>query len=226
MTAETWTLLYTLVPIELLNTLYMVGAASFAAFLLGFPLGILLTVTAPGHIWEHKWIHRCIGLIVNTGRSFPFAILMVALIPFTRLLVGTSIGTTAAIVPLALAAAPFLARMTELALQEVETGLVEAALVMGSTPLQIIHKVLLCEALPGLILGVTATVINLIGYSAMAGMMGGGGLGKVAIQHGYQRFNPEIMAITVVLLIILVQAVQAIGNRLTSTIQQRRGKGA
>ena len=189
----------------------MVACSAFFALLFGLPLGVILTVTSKGHLNEHRLLHQILGFIVNTGRSFPFAILMVALIPFTRWLVGTSLGTTASIVPLTIAAIPFVARIVEGALKEIDKGMIEAAIVMGSTPFQIIKKVLLPEALPALILGMTTTIINLIGYSAMAGTMGGGGLGKVAIQYGYQRFNPFLMSLTVIVLIILVQTVQIIG---------------
>lgn len=225
MTQDTLQLALTLLPLELWNTVYMVLGATLIAILFGLPLGIILTITAPGHLKENRWIHRLLGSVVNVGRSFPFAILMVALIPFTRWVVGTSLGTTASIVPLSIAAIPFLARVTEGALKEVDKGIIEAAIVMGSTPWQIISKVLMPEALPTLLLGITTTLINLIGYSAMAGTMGGGGLGKVAIQYGYQRFNVELMVLTVVLLILIVQGVQVLGNGLANKIYQRRGKG-
>lgn len=213
-----------LVPVELWNTLYMVFFASLFSFILGFPLGIALTVTAKGHLLENPAFNRILGTVVNIGRSFPFVILMVAVIPLTRFLVGTSLGTTASIIPLTIAAIPFVARVVEAALREVEKPMIEAAVVMGSTPRQIISKVLLPEALPALVLGMTTTIINLIGYSAMAGTMGGGGLGKIAIQYGYQRFNVFLIFVTVVLLIILVQAVQWLGNRLAHQINKKRGK--
>lgn len=218
-------LAYTLIPIELWNTIYMVLASTMLAILCGFPLGIILTVTAKDHLKDNPLLHKTLGFVVNVGRSFPFAILMVALIPLTRWLVGTSLGTTASIVPLAFAATPFVARIVEASLKEIDKGIIEAAVVMGSSSWQIISKVLIPEALPSLILGMTTTIINVIGYSAMAGTMGGGGLGKVAIQYGYQRFNPVLMAITVLVLIVLVQAVQVIGHRLFKKIYQIRGKG-
>lgn len=218
-------LAYTLIPLELWNTIYMVLASAVIAIFLGVPLGVILTVTSQGHLRENDTLHNFLGFIVNVGRSFPFAILMVALIPFTRWLVGTSLGTTASIVPLAVAATPFVARVVEASLKEIDKGYIEAAIVMGSTPWQIITKVLLPEALPSLILGMTSMLINLIGYSAMAGTMGGGGLGKVAIQYGYQRFNPVLMAITVLVLIILVQVVQGTGHWLFKKVYHRRGKG-
>jgi D-methionine transport system permease protein len=214
-----------IIPIEFWNTLYMVFCSAVFATLFGIPLGVILTITDKGHLKENRYLHEILGWIVNMGRSFPFAILMVALIPFTRFIVGTSLGTTASIIPLTIAAIPFLARLTEASLKEIDKGIIEAALVMGSTPLQIILKILLPEALASIVLGMTTTLINLVGYSAMAGTMGGGGLGKVAIQYGYQRFNPLLMTITVILLILLVQAIQAIGQAIARNINRKRGKG-
>lgn len=225
MTSDQLQLIWNLVPLELWNTLYMVFCSTLIALLVGLPLGVILTITDRGHLKEQLTIHRILGIFVNVGRSFPFAILIVALIPLTRWLAGTSLGTTASIVPLSIAAIPFVARLVEASLKEVDKGMIEAALVMGSTPWQIITKVLLPEALPSLILAVTMTIINLIGYSAMAGTMGGGGLGKIAIQYGYQRFNVPLMIITVVLLIILVQTIQVIGHLGAKYIQTKRGKG-
>lgn len=225
MTTDQWQLVYTLVPYELWNTLYMVFCSTLIALLVGLPLGVILTVTGRGHLKEHATFHQILGSLVNIGRSFPFAILMVALIPFTRWMIGTSLGTTASIVPLSIAAIPFVARLIEACLKEVDKGIIEAAIVMGSTPWQIITKVLLPEALPSIILAITTTVISLIGYSAMAGMMGGGGLGKIAIQYGYQRFNVLLMVVTVVLLIILVQSVQSLGQAWANHINHKRGKG-
>lgn len=212
-----------LLPIELLHTLYMVAVSAFFAMILGLPLGILLTITGKGHLKEHLHIHNILGSIVNLGRSFPFAVLMVALIPFTRWIVGTSLGTTASIVPLTLAAAPFIARQIETSLKEINAHVLEAAIVMGSSTWAIIKKVLLPEALPSMISGVTTAIINLIGYSAMAGLVGGGGLGQVAIQYGYQRFNTFIMLATVALLIVLVELVQWCGSRMAVRILKKRG---
>lgn len=214
-----------LIPLELWNTIYMVFCSAVLAALFGIPLGIILTITDRGHLKENRWLHEILGSIVNIGRSFPFAILMVALIPFTRWLVGTSLGTTASIIPLSIAAIPFLARLVEASLKEVDKGIIEAAVVMGSTPWQIIMKVLLPEAWASLILGLTTTVINLVGYSAMAGTMGGGGLGKIAIQYGYQRFNVFLMVITVILLILLVQVIQGSGHFIAKQVNRKRGKG-
>ena len=212
-----------LLPLQLWNTIYMVFASAFFAFILGLPLGITLTVTDKGHILENQMLYKILGTIVNIGRSFPFAILMVALIPLTRWLVGTSLGTTASIVPLTLAAAPLVARLVETNLKEVNTHMLEAAVVMGSTSWQIITKVLLPEALPSIISSITLMLVNLIGYSAMAGLVGGGGLGQVAIQYGYNRFNTFIMIATVILLIFLVQLVQWAGNSAVRSILQKRG---
>lgn len=225
MTYDQLHLVWTLVPLELWNTLYMVACSTLIAILVGLPLGVILTITDRGHLKENLWLHQVLGSIVNIGRSFPFAILIIALIPLTRWIVGTSLGTTASIVPLSIAAIPFMARLVEASLKEVDKGIIEAAVVMGSTPWQIISKVLIPESLPTLILAVTTTVINLVGYSAMAGTMGGGGLGKIAIQYGYQRFNVLLMVVTVIILIILVQAIQVIGHACTRHINLKRGKG-
>lgn len=224
MTLENLHLAWKLIPIELWNTIYMVFCSAFFACLLGIPLGVILTITAKGHLKEQLLLHNVLGTIVNIGRSFPFAILMIAIIPFTRLIVGTSLGTTASIVPLTLAAIPFVARVIETALREVEKPVIEAAIVMGSNTWQIITKVLFPEALPAIVLGITTMIINLIGYSAMAGTMGGGGLGKVAIQYGYQRFNTFLIVVTVILLIIIVQVVQWLGVRIAHHINKKRGK--
>lgn len=217
---DLWSLLF----IAFAETLYMVFAATFFALIIGLPLGIILFLTKKGQLKQHLTLHKCLGAIVNIGRSFPFAILMVALIPFTRWLIGTSLGTTASIVPLSIAAAPFIARQVENCLSEVGKEILEATVVMGSTTWQIITKVLLIEPLPMLIQSLTLTIINLIGYSAMAGLVGGGGLGTVAIQYGYQRFNATIMFLTVVLLILLVEVVQTVGNRLSFKLLKKRGK--
>lgn len=221
---ENLQLIYKIIPQELLNTLYMVALSSFFAFLIGLPLGIILRLTDKGGLKENRTLHQTLATIVNIGRSIPFAILIIAIFPFTRLIVGTSIGTTASIVPLTIAAIPFMARVIESALKEIDSQMIEAALVMGSTTKQIIQKVFLPEALPAIINGVTLTIVNLIGYSAMAGLVGGGGLGKVAIQYGYQRFNGFLMLFTLILLLALVEAVQWLGNALSRTIVLRRGK--
>lgn len=214
----------TLIPLELWNTLYMVAVSACIAVLFGVPAGIVLCITDKGGLKEQALVHQSLGAIANVGRSFPFAILMVALIPFTRWIIGTSLGTTAAIVPLSVAAIPFVARIAEAAFKEIEKSLIETAVVIGSSTRQIIMKVMIPESLPALIQGITMTIINLIGYSTMAGTMGGGGLGKIAIQYGYQRFNVFLMVATVLLLIILVQGIQWAGNSLARKIHQQRGK--
>lgn len=207
---------------SLLETCYMVAISTFLSTLLGLPLGVILTVTDKGHILENRTLNNILGNIVNATRSVPFIILMVAIIPLTRILVGTSIGTTAAIVPLTISATPFIARIIEGALKEVEYGVIEAAQAMGATPLQIIKKVLLPEALPAIVLGITLAIISLIGYSAMAGALGGGGLGDLAIRYGYQRFRIDIMIITVVILIVQVQLVQSCGDYLAKRFNKNK----
>lgn len=203
------------------ETLYMVlGSAAFST-LLGLPLGIALHITKPGQVLARPQLSRLLGMVVNLGRSVPFIILMVAIIPLTRLITGTSIGTTAAIVPLTVAAIPFVARLVEGALMEVPAGLVEAAQAMGALPRQIITKVLLPEALPGIINSITITLVTLVNYSAMAGAIGGGGLGDVGIRYGYQRFDPSIMLITVLILVALVQLIQSLGEYLVKRVDHR-----
>ena len=197
---------------SLLETLLMVGVAGLFAVFVGIPTGVALIVTDHGGMLEHPLLNKVLGGVINATRSVPFVILMVAIIPFTRLIAGTSIGTQAAIVPLALAAIPFMARIAENAMREVDPGLITAARAMGATPGQIVRKVLLPEALPGLIAATTVTLVSLIGYSAMAGAIGGGGLGDLGIRYGYQRFLPEVMLAVVVVLIALVQCMQSVGD--------------
>lgn len=197
-----------------LDTLYMVGLSGLVSAALGVPLGVLLYVTRPRQILARPLTNRILGIVTNIGRSVPFIILMVAIIPFTRLIVGSSIGTNAAIVPLTIAAIPFVARLVEGALNEIPPGLVEAAQSMGATPLQIVTKVLLPEAKGGIITGLTITVVTLISYSAMAGAVGGGGLGDLGIRYGYNRFDPLVMLITVVILVVMVQGFQSLGDTL------------
>jgi D-methionine transport system permease protein len=208
---------------SLLETLCMIGASGSLAVVFGVPLGVVLAVTERGGLMENAPLNRALGVVVNATRSTPFIILMVAIIPLTRRIVGTSIGTTAAIVPLFFAALPFMGRVVEGALREVDSGVVEASQAMGATPLQIVLKVLLPEALPGLVSGATLTVISLVGYSAMAGTIGGGGLGDLAMRYGYQRFRPDVMIATVAVLIVLVQGVQSIGDLFVRLIRKRRG---
>ena len=195
-----------------LQTALMVLIACAGAVLLGVPLGVVLLITRPHHLLPCPRLNKILGLITNGVRSIPFIILMVAIIPLTRLLVGTSIGTAAATVPLLIAAIPFVGRLVETALEQVPWGLVEAAQAMGATPVQIIYKVLLPESLPTIVRGVTLTLIALIGYSAMAGVIGGGGLGDLAIRYGYQRFDVTVMILTIVVLILLVQLLQMAGD--------------
>lgn len=203
------------------QTLAMVGVSALGAAIVGIPAGVVLIVTGKGHILENLPLNAVLGATVNIGRSVPFIILLVAIIPLTRLIVGTSIGTSAAIVPLTLSAIPFVAQVSETALREVDPGLIEAAQAMGATPGQIVRKVLLPEALPGLVAGLTITVVSLIGYSAMAGVVGGGGLGDLGIRFGYQRFQPGVMLAVVVVLVVLVQGVQSIGDGLARRLNKR-----
>ena len=203
------------------ETVLMVLASALFSALIGIPLGVALHVTKPGQILARPRLQVLLGTLVNIGRSVPFIILLVAIIPFTRLIVGTSIGTIAAIVPLTVGAIPFVARLIEGALIEVPFGLQEAAQAMGAKPLQIIQKVLLPEALPGILNAITITLVTLVNYSAMAGAIGGGGLGDVGIRYGYQRFDPAIMLITVVILVLLVQLIQGLGDRLVKYVDHR-----
>ncbi|MFG5039129.1 ABC transporter permease [Vibrio cholerae] len=203
------------------QTLYMVAIAGAVGFALGIPLGVILHTTKKEGLLENLPLNRVLGAVVNIGRSVPFLVLMVAIIPVTKLIVGTFIGTTAAIVPLTIGAIPFVARLIESALLEVPTGLVEAAQSMGATPLQIIRKVLLPEALPTILNSVTITLVTLVSYSAMAGTVGGGGLGDVAIRYGFHRYDITIMAVTVVMLIVLVQIIQSIGDALVRSVDHR-----
>lgn len=204
-----------------LETLYMVGVSTFFTVVLGLPLGVLLVITDQKGLASRPLFNQILSVIVNIARSLPFIILLVLAIPFTRLIVGTSIGATAAIVPLSLAAIPFFARVAETGLREVDRGLIEAAQAIGCSTWQIITKVFIPEALPSLILGTALTIISLIGYSAMAGAIGGGGLGDLAIRYGYQRYETNIMIATVVLLILLVQGIQVLGNKFAQKVSKR-----
>ncbi|MFZ3128308.1 MAG: methionine ABC transporter permease [Rhodoferax sp.] len=206
---------------SLWETLAMVTVSGAVGALLGLPLGVYLHLSQPGGLLENPALHRSVGVTVNAVRSTPFIILLVAIIPFTRFITGSSIGTAAAVVPLTVAAAPFVARLIETALREVDHGLVEAALAMGATTRQIVFKVLLPEALPGIVAALTITLVSLTGYSAMAGAIGGGGLGDLGIRYGYQRFLPEVMLAVVVVLVVFVQAVQSAGDALVRRISHR-----
>ena len=203
------------------ETIYMVIVSMAISTAIGIPLGVLLHVTARGEILDAPMLNRTIGALVNAVRSIPFIILMVAIIPLTRLIVGSAIGTTAAMVPLVIASVPFIGRQVETSLREVPHGLVEAALAMGATPMQIITRILLPESIPGIVSQLTTVIIALVGESAMAGAIGGGGLGDLAIRYGYQRFRPDIMIATVVILIVLVQLVQLTGNALAARMNKR-----
>ena len=203
------------------ETVYMVAVSMFIASIIGVPLGVLLHTTDKGQILESLPLNQTVGSIVNAIRSIPFIILMVAIIPLTRFIVGSAIGTTAAIVPLVIASIPFIGRQVETSLKEVPAGLVEAALSMGATPAQIITKVLLPEAMPSIVSQLTTVIIALVGESAMAGAIGGGGLGDLAIRYGYQRFRPEVMLATVVILIVMVQLIQFLGNTLAKRLNKR-----
>lgn len=204
------------------ESIYMVVISTFLSYLVGLPLGVILVATSEGHILENKSVNTVLGSIVNAVRSVPFIIFLILIIPLTRLIVGTSIGTIASIVPLTLAAIPFVARLVETSFKEIEWGLIEAALSMGANAWQVITKVLLPEAMPSLSLGVAITTINLVGYSAMAGIVGGGGLGTLAYYYGYQRYENGIMWITVIVLVVLVQLVQMLGDTLAAKISNKR----
>jgi len=204
-----------------LQTLYMVGVAGIVGFIVGTPLGVILHITKKGGLLENTKFNKVLGAIVNIGRSVPFIVLMVAIIPVTKFLVGTFIGTSAAIVPLTIGAIPFIARLIEGALIEVPTGLIEAAQSMGATPMQIITKVLLPEAMPTIINSITITLVTLVSYSAMAGTVGGGGLGDVAIRYGFYRYDISVMAATIVLLIVIVQIVQSVGDAIVRRVDHK-----
>ncbi|MBC8569757.1 methionine ABC transporter permease [Zongyangia hominis] len=203
------------------GTLYMTLLSTLFAYLIGLPLGILTVITGRNGIKPCRKLNMVLGWIVNIGRSIPFIILIVALIPFTKFVIGRTIGPTAAIVPLVIAAAPFIARLVEQSLEELDSGIVEAAKTMGASNWQIIYKVLLPEAIPSLIRGGSITTITLIGYSAMAGCVGAGGLGDIAIRYGYHRYQSDIMIITIILLVIIVQVIQCIFNLAANKIDKR-----
>ena len=210
---------------SLLQTLQMVAASGLIGSLIGLPIGIFLATSGKGELFPAPALNRVVGLVVNAARSTPFIILVVAIIPFTRLLTGTSIGTTAAIVPLTIATIPFFARLVEAAIREIDKGLIEAARAMGATPMQSVFKVLLAEARPAILLAFTMTIVSLIGYSAMVGAVGGGGLGDLGIRYGYQRCMPDVMLAVVVVLIVLVQLVQSAGDALARSFDKRNRKG-
>ncbi len=205
-----------------LETLYMVFFSTLFSLIMGFPIGILLVITKEGNILEKPKLNKVLEMIINTLRSFPFIILMICLFPLSRIIVGTTIGSTAAIVPLSISAAPFVARMIEGALNEVDRGLIEASSSMGASNSTIILKVMIPETMPHIIHGITVTVISLIGFSAMAGTIGAGGLGDLAIRFGYQRFKTDIMIYSVIVIILLVQILQSFGNYLVYRAKRNR----
>jgi D-methionine transport system permease protein len=197
-----------------LDTLNMLGGATLFTVLLGLPLGVLLFLTGPRQMFEQRALYGVLSLLVNVLRSVPFVILLILMIPLTVLITGTSLGVAGAIPPLVVGATPFFARLVETALREVDRGIIEATQAMGASTLQIIFRALLPEALPGLIAATTVTAITLVSYTAMSGLIGGGGLGDLAVRYGYQRYQPDVMAVTVILLLILVQVLQMVGDRL------------
>lgn len=205
----------------ILETLYMVLVSSALSYVIGIPLGVLVFVTDRNGICQNRVVNFVVGGIINLVRSIPFLILLVAILPFTRLVVGTTIGSTATIVPLVVAAAPYVARMVESSLKEVDGGVIEAAQAMGSSEFQIIYKVILPEAKPSLVVGATISLATILGHSAMAGFVGGGGLGAIATNYGYYRYDSQTMLITVVLLVVIVQIFQESGLRLVNRIDKR-----
>ncbi len=206
-----------------METIYMVFFATIFSVIMGLPLGLLAVVTGRGHIMEMPKLNKVLDILINIFRSFPFIILMILVLPLSRIIVGTTIGATASIVPLSISAAPFVARIVEGAVKEVNKGLLEASKSLGASKREIITKVLLPEAMPSLIHGLIITIISLVGYSAMAGAIGGGGLGDLAIRYGYQRFRVDIMIVSVLSIIVVVQGIQFVGNRLVYNINKKRG---
>lgn len=215
---ELWT---ALIGPGLWESVYMITIAVVFSHILGIPLGIFLVISEPGHIWEKKNLNKVLGFIANLGRAFPFIILLFVLVPFTRLVAGTTIGPTGAAVPLTVAAIPFVGRMVEQSLKEVPWGIIESALAMGASPWQIVTKVLLPESLPSLVLGATITTITLVGYSAMAGVVGGGGLGDIAVRYGYHRRENLELWTAVILILLMVQLTQTVGDSIAKKIDKR-----
>ena len=220
--SEAWQIVLTQFPQAVGDTLYITLLATGVATLIGLPLGVLLVVGQPGGVLPlPKWLLRALDVIINLLRSIPFLILMILVIPLTRAIVGTSVGTTASIVPLIIAAFPFVARLMETACRQVDSGLIEAAQSMGATPLQIIWRVLLPEAVPAIVSGITISLTTVLGYSAMSGMIGGGGLGKIAINYGYYRYKYLVMLFAVIILVVMVQLFQSLGDYLTRRLDHR-----
>lgn len=203
------------------ETMYMVGIATIFTAIIGLPLGILVVLTSPGHLLQNRLVYRVLSILINVFRSIPFIILLILLIPFTRVIVGTSIGVSAAIPPLVVASAPFFARLVEVSLREVDKGVIEMAQSMGANTWQIITRVLLPEARPGIIAGVTITLVSLVGYSAMSGVIGGGGLGDLAIRYGYQRFQTDVSVVTTAIMVVLVQVFQMVGDRFVAYFNRK-----
>ncbi len=224
-TAAFWAEYGVIIVEETWATLLMLSISTFIAYLIGLPMGVVMILTRPQGIRPNKAVNAILGWIINIGRSMPFIILMIALFPFTKLIVGTKIGIKGAVVPLVVSAAPFIARMVETSLSEVDAGVIEAAQSMGASTFQIVWKVYLPEAKPSLILGGSVSLIAIVGYTAMAGTMGAGGLGDLAIRYGHQRFIPSVMWVTVILLIILVQVVQTVFNHLSRRFDKRLDAG-
>ena len=222
MRSLSWEDLWPLLLDGTLDTLYMVALAALFTLLIGLPLGVLLFITRREGVLPAPRLNQLLGSIINVGRSLPFIVLLIALIPLTRVIVGTTLGSTAAVVPITIGAFPFFARIVESALDEVDKGRIEAILSMGGNAWHVISKVLLPEALPALLAGITLTIVMLIGFSSMAGVIGGGGLGDLAIRYGYQRFNDQVMIGTVVILVAMVQLVQSTGDRLVRRLAHRR----
>ncbi len=216
-----WTQYGDLLMVGLRDTLVMTILSTFFAYVLGLPMGVLLNITQPHGIWPKKWVNRILGWIVNVGRSLPFIILMIAVMGFTKLLVGTKIGVRGAIPPLVISAAPFIARMVETSLAEVDAGVVEAAQSMGASVPQIVRKVYLPEAKPSLILGASISLITILSYTAIAGAIGSGGLGDLAVRYGYQRYIPSMLWTTVILIIVLVQVIQTVFSWLSTKVDKR-----
>ena len=219
---SSWSTLLQLVGTATAQTLIMVFFSTLFSFILGAPLGVLLCITTEENLMPKPVLHQLIDRVVNVLRSFPFIILMILLFPFSRIIIGTSIGTAATVVPLSIAAAPFVARVIESALLEIDRGVIQAAVAMGSSTAEIVFKVMIPEALPPLVAGITLTIINLIGYSAMAGAIGGGGLGDLAIRYGYQRFRSDIMLAAVIVILVMVELIQFFGTRLSTALAKRR----
>jgi D-methionine transport system permease protein len=206
----------------LFETLYMTLFSTLLSYVIGLPLGVLLVATEKDGITPINWLNKIINIIVNLTRSIPFLILLIAVLPFTRLIIGTTIGTNATVVPLVLAASPFIARVVESSLKEVDRGVIEAAESMGSSPFQIVYKVLIPESMPSLIIGAAIATTTILGYSAMAGIVGGGGLGDIAIRYGYYRYQNDIMFATVLLLVLVVQVLQEIGMKIARRQEKRK----